>query len=300
MIYPSAILTADWHIRDTTPFCRKDDFIATLWAKIEFIFKKAKEYKCPILIAGDLGDKPEWKNESLSRFIELVDEYNIKIFVVPGQHDLPNHNRTLFFKSGLCTLEEAKSISIIRKIPNSNNKTKFTLSGNWFGDNSHSFISSNSPSVLLIHKMVVNSKDLYPGQNADSAIAILKKNPQYRLIVCGDNHQGFSYEYKGRLLVNCGNILRDDIDQKQDRPCVWLWYSEHNIAKRLYLPISNEVFKEENEIKEIDDNLNSYVKKLQKEYSQGLSFQKNLESFLSQHKIGKNVCDKIWKSLGES
>lgn len=297
---PTAILTADWHIRSTTPSCRKDDFIEAQWKKIEFIFNLASRYKCPILIAGDLGDKPEWKNEDLSKFIGMFNHHEQGIYCVPGQHDIPSHNKNLFYKGGLETLRKSGSLVIARSVTQSRDSQDFSLTGCWYSQQILKPSRSAERNVLLLHKMVVNSEDLYPGQNADSGIKILKENPDYDLIICGDNHQSFCSHYYGRVLVNCGNIMRDDIGQKDFKPCVWLWYVENNSVEQVYLPIQKDVFKEENESKEIDRNLNSYVEKLQKEYTQGMSFQKNLESFLRQHKVEKNVCDKIWKSLGEN
>lgn len=303
---PSAILTADWHIRNTIPSCRKDDFIRAQWKKVEYVFSLAGKYNCPILIAGDLGNVPEWKNESLTRFIDLYKIYHPTIIVVAGQHDLSYHRLKDIAKGGIGVLEKAGAIFILDKGVH----TQFlrTVRCNGFQLDSCSFgeeiekrnlKETDARKVLLVHKMVIKDKDLYPGQNADSAISILKKNPDYDLIVCGDNHQSFFQSYEKRILVNCGSLMRDDIGQKDYLPGVWLWCAKDNSIERVVLPYSQDVFKKENETKTIDANLNSYIKKLQKEYAQGMSFQKNLESFLRQNKIEKNVCDKIWKSLGE-
>ena len=49
----------------------------------------------------------------------------------------------------------------------------------------------------------------FPGATGGNAINILKKYPQFDLIVTGDNHQSFSVEYEGRLLVNTGTYSSD-------------------------------------------------------------------------------------------
>ena len=57
---PDAIITSDWHLRETTPRCRTDNFWETQWEKIKFIKRIQKEieydsgYPIPILHAGDI------------------------------------------------------------------------------------------------------------------------------------------------------------------------------------------------------------------------------------------------------
>ena len=51
---PSAILTADIHLRDDIPICRTDDYWRSMWQKVKFISKLQKQYQVPVLDAGDL------------------------------------------------------------------------------------------------------------------------------------------------------------------------------------------------------------------------------------------------------
>jgi hypothetical protein len=45
---PTAILTADWHLRDTQPICRTDDFWESQWIKANYIMELQRKYGCPV------------------------------------------------------------------------------------------------------------------------------------------------------------------------------------------------------------------------------------------------------------
>ena len=55
-----AIITADIHLRETSPQCRTDDYWKAQEDKIEFLKElQHKHHDCPILDGGDLFD--QWK-----------------------------------------------------------------------------------------------------------------------------------------------------------------------------------------------------------------------------------------------
>ena len=64
-----------------------------------------------------------------------------------------------------------------------------------------------SRKVLVWHHMTYITKP-FPGVTGGNAGGILRKYPEYDLIVTGDNHVSFTTEYEGKRLVNPG-ILPD-------------------------------------------------------------------------------------------
>ena len=48
---PSAILTADWHLRDDQPICRTDDFWSTQWRKVNAVTELQTRHGCPVIHA---------------------------------------------------------------------------------------------------------------------------------------------------------------------------------------------------------------------------------------------------------
>jgi len=86
---PDAILTSDWHIREDTPECRTDDFMATQERKLKWLSDLQEKFKCPIFDGGDLFD--HWKPTP------YLLQWTIKrmpkdVWTVPGNHDLAQHS----------------------------------------------------------------------------------------------------------------------------------------------------------------------------------------------------------------
>lgn len=286
---PAAILSADWHLRDDKPLCRTDDYWVAQWEKVNAIFKLADELGVPILIAGDLGHKPEWSNRLLSVFIAKCKEWEPDIYFVPGQHDLPNHNLEDYDISGCAVLSEAevvrfgegfviKSVGGIDSFPYG--KPMSYLGG----------------SISIIHQMVIKDKPLWPGQVAQTGREMLQKCSGYKLIVTGDNHMPFVIKYKNRLLVNPGSLTRMTAAQIDHKPRVYIWYPESNTAEAYYFPVRKaDVSKRHIKDKvEKDKRLEAFVSSLRSQGEVGLSFEKNMERFLNDNKVSKRVREKIW------
>jgi len=151
--------------------------------------------------------------------------------------------------------------------------------------------------ILIWHHMTY-TKAPFPGAKGGMAAGMLRKYP-YDLIVTGDNHQSFSEEYKGRLLVNPGNITRQVADQADFQPRVALWYAEDNKIIWIHLPIQEGVISREHiEHKEQrDKRIEAFVSRLDGDWEASMSFEENLNIFLNTNKIRKEVEQIIYKSI---
>lgn len=281
-IKPTAILTADWHLRDTQPVCRTDNFWEAQWKKVQFILNLQNEHKCPIIHAGDFFHT--WKTSPylLSKTMEHMNS-KYPFLTVYGNHDLPQHNLELAHKSGLHTLCMAGKL--------------ITLPGGHWGD-----IPAEVPvhqGVAVCHIFTYADKVSWPGCTAPSAKQILKKYPQYKLIVTGDNHTPFVVQYKDRLLVNPGSITRQTTDQQEHRPKVFLWYEETNDVVVMYLPIEKGVVTREHmaEKEARDERMEAFISKLKEEWDTTISFEQNMKEFLATNKLRKSVVALIHKAM---
>lgn len=296
---PDLILTADWHLRSTIPICRKDDFFEEQAKKIDFILQESDRYQCPILVAGDIGDKPQWENWLLEKYIGKFKAHSQRIYVLPGQHDLPNHRLDKLSESGLGVLVTSEAV-----YPLINQRwfdEKFKISCFPFGEklNGPTYKKENKE-IAIIHQLV-SQNPLWKGQkNFISAKSLLGKFPCYDLIVSGDNHQSFAEEYKGRLLVNPGSIMRTTIAQKNFKPRIYLWYAETNTVKEVSIPIKKDVFKPIEEIIHLEDeNTIQFIQTVRRDYDINISFNKNMESCLNKNpELPEKVRNRIYKAMG--
>ncbi|MDD3970461.1 MAG: metallophosphoesterase family protein [Clostridia bacterium] len=286
---PTAILTSDWHIRDSQPECRTDDFEAAQWEKIDFIAALQRKYKCPVLHAGDLFH--HWKPSPylLAKTIQhLPDQFH----TIYGQHDLPQHNLELRHKSGIYVLEQAGALTV--------------LEGTHWGQSPvSSFISNHA--VLVWHKMVWIKDSPYPGAPGDGeAYKVLRKyGKNVELILTGDNHQSFIATGENCILVNPGNITRQTAAQVDFNPCVYLWDAEMSgDTKPVYLPIKRGVVSREHiqHKQEQDARISAFVERLDSGEMDSVNFETNLAQFfeINKGKIRQSVVDIINKSLEEA
>lgn len=283
------ILSADWHLRDDQPLCRTDDYFVAQEKKIDFICDLQREYDCPILHAGDLFHKAKsskfleiW---CLNKFSCIVDyEFNPKFTTIPGNHDLPNHSILKLDESSIGILAAANRIDLestpldtIIKIQGSSRKIGMM----------HSLIHRNDP-IKADGKII-----------SKQAKKILKDNPDFDIIISGDNHQTFVEEYEGRLLVNPGSLMRYTAGQIDHKPCVFLYSTRNNTVVQQFIPIKQGVIDREHLDSKQDsaDRFDSFIRRMNDDFELSLSFQKNIEAYLKANKTRKSVIETIWEHV---
>lgn len=280
---PDAILTADWHLREDVPPCRTDDFEKAQWSKVDFVKQLQKRYYCPVLHAGDLFH--HWKSSPLllTKTIEHIPDM---FYTVLGQHDIPEHNLTLAFKSGVRTLERANKLTV--------------LEGCHFGQSpsdQSSFIFKGR-SILVWHHLTYQSKP-FPEASGGLASGLLRRYTSYDLILTGDNHIPFTEQYEGRLLVNAGSLTRQTAAQIDHTPRVYLWYADSNEVVPVFLPIQEGVVSREHieVVKERNERIDAFIAKLDGDWKAEMSFEDNLKIFFDQHRIRSSVKQLIYKVI---
>lgn len=306
----TAIITGDIHLRDDVPICRTDDYIMAMWKKIEFIRQLQEKYKCFILDAGDLFDT--WRPSHLL-VVQALQRLPEKMYTVPGNHEIPQHNIDLLEKSALAVLDAAHKVNvlsdagvaqtIIRK-----EVFRMRLFPYPYGSNYKDLIHEVRPDiavkcdVAIIHEMFYRDhiNPLIPGESAESMIGDMP----FDLIVTGHNHQSFFFsdkDKKGRVRwwVNPGSMMRSDADQVKHIPQVFLWDAVEHEIEAVPLPIEKNVITREHiERKENKDaRLEAFVQRVNDNYDVGLSYSRNLESFFKANSVRKPVQDIIWESL---
>lgn len=291
-----AILCADLHLREESPICRTDDFMAAQIKKLQFIAELVAEYSCPLLIAGDVFDKP--KSYPFVERIALEHLLNIdtNIFIIPGQHDLPAHNIKNYDRSSLSVIDQVLDIPVFIDASYHYVEEGIVIHGFYFGKKiDNKCVAVDKFNIALIHQMVHQDKKIHESMESTSAISLLKNN-NFDLIVSGDNHQPFIQHYKGKLLVNCGSMMRTRADQADYKPAVWLWNKEKNDVVPAYLPIEeNVVIRDHIDYQQKrDEKMETFVKTVKGEYEVSFSFKENIEKYFSNNKVRPGVKEEIY------
>jgi len=291
---PSAILTADWHLREDQPVCRTDDFWREQWNKVEFISELQEKYDCPVIHAGDLFN--HWKPSPylLSQTIERIPD---SLWTIYGNHDLPQHNMELSIKSGVHTLNKAQvlhTFSFIKELVKG-----WEVDGIHWNEIPIDKTEVNEKTRILVWHVMNYQKKPWPGCTDPMAGKLLRKYPRYNLIVTGHNHQAFVEEYEGRLLVNPGSLTRHAADQVDFRPRVYLWWEQENKVEPVYLPIKIGVISREHikKVEERDGRIEAFISRLDEDWEATMNFEENLEQFAKTNKVRTKVMDIVYKAI---
>lgn len=278
---PTMILTADWHLRETSPIARTDDFWETQWEKVRWISELQKEHDCIVVHSGDLFD--HWKPSPylLNTTIKNIPD---KFYTVYGNHDLPQHNLQESHKCGIDVLVSSGKVQI--------------LEGTHFGQKPKAASLVVGKRKILVWHVLTYKKELpFPGCEELSAIKILKKYPQYDLILTGDNHKTFISTLNDRVLINPGSLTRQKADQIDHTPCVFLYYAENNAFKKVSIPIKKDVISREHieKTEERNNRIDAFITSLNMDFDTTISFKYNLKKFYAKNKIKKSVKELITK-----
>ena len=168
------IASADLHIHSKIPKNRKGNYFGQSITKFTYLLKFAKDYcdrQAVLVVAGDFFDSSTVPYKVTNMVIDLLIKNNVKLLVVPGQHDLRYHVSGLD-NTPLGTLDTCKLVTILGpKEPIEVNGVTFIGAG-WDEE------PEEKADVLVMHRMITKKGELWPGQtNYSSAHAIMRKYP---------------------------------------------------------------------------------------------------------------------------
>jgi len=288
------ICCGDWHIRATPTKFRTSEYYEQMLGKIKYIMNFAIENNIFVVLQpGDFFDSPDIPNRVLVDIIKIIGP--TVIHVVFGQHDT-KHRRTE--DTALSILLEDETLNVLTDEPTTYEDQKVVdIYGSSWGEGIPIVIDPKHYNILVLHKMIVKDKPLFPDQkeyinSADFAKSLL----DYNLVVSGDNHNSFSYLPKDMQLpsiINCGSLMRMTTAQYAHKPCFWVVDITTGKVKKHIIPIlpTVEVFKEDAiEIKERDEKMEAFIRTLDDtKLTTQLSFEANVRELLATTKVKSSV-----------
>lgn len=282
---PSLIICSDIHLREDVPVCRTDDFWEAQWRKLDFISELQRKYNCSVIHGGDLFH--HWK-PSPFLISKAIEHLPYDFWTIYGQHDLPQHNLEMAYKCGINTLVKAGKLQL--------------LNGCHFGQEpERASLLYSDTKILVWHTYNYQGKEPWPGCEALTSSKLLKKHPEYDLIITGDNHQSFVEEYNGRILINPGSMMRTTADQIDFKPCVYLYFHKSNTVKKVYLPIEPDVITRDHieRIEERNNRLESFISRLNTDWEAEVGFEENVIRLLKENNIKESVKEIVNRAVFE-
>lgn len=222
------ICCGDIHMRAVAPRYRIDDYWDTALSKLLWIIEYANNVDARVLIAGDLFDSSKASVGVVTTIASIFKEAKYTPYVVAGQHDLRYH--TYMEQTPIFNLLVSGVIRVISGYHEG-----------IVGVNFDEYIPDDiEADVLLIHKCITEDEPPFFLEDAISAKEMMDKYSNYKFIISGDYHVPFIRKKDGRVLINCGTMLRNKKDMINYQPVIW--HIHGDIVDKINIPIKQDVF----------------------------------------------------------
>lgn len=219
-----AIVCSDMHLSHQPPRARREepDWYEAMKRPLDQIRTLVDRYDAPIVCAGDIFDR--WN--SPPEIINFAIRHLPNMYAVAGNHDLPLHNYQDIKKSAYWTLVEAGVIINLEPGQYINHK-RLCLWGFPCGSEIKPLKANRDFFHLaVVHKYIWEDGHGFTNASDDDHVsATMKRLKGFNAAVFGDNHIGFIK----KNLINCGALIRRNIDQVNYRPMVGLLHASGKI-----------------------------------------------------------------------
>jgi len=284
------IVTADWHLRSNKPRCRlDDDWIKTQRNALSLIAVYAGQYEADVIVLGDIFHSTnETTNEVISlvqEFALLLEETDLKLYILAGNHDLPQHNLDNIHRSAFNVLLNSKNIHHLSEIKEING---MKISAANFGAE-----DDYSSEIVFKHILCFPENAKLPPSDKivkPSELFANYKNAKY--IFTGDYHKHFVYTKNKKTLINSGCLLRQAADMIDYEPCVLLldFYNEMDYKVCPIIDDEKLVTDEYIEKEEMrNSRIEAFIERIKENESVTFDFLSNIELTMRNNDVDENV-----------
>ena len=196
---------ADLHISGTVPRCRLDaDWNHTQLAMVAFLVSTANENKCPLVLCGDIFDKPRVATECVVFTIQELRKAEHGVYLLAGNHDLLQANVATLHQTSLGVLLEI--FPHISQIDGVQDAQPFGLD------------KSTGAPVAFSHQLVFKDEKARPPMAKGlTAAELLDQFPGAKWIFTGDMHDRFHVTIGDRHVVNPGSTITHNASKIGDK-----------------------------------------------------------------------------------
>ena len=299
------IFCSDLHLSLHPPIWRSSEpnWFEAMLRPINELKALQEKYNCNIFFTGDLFNL--WYGSSEKGAAELINfaiTHLPYMHCIPGQHDLPDHNRGQIMRTAFYTLVRASVISHL-STPKAFCKRKMIIWPFGFGTKVRPCRTRGKRGeidICLCHEYHWVPGHCYEGASQETLVGLgaegtTKKFQNYDVTFCGDNHDAFITRFYTKdvsRFVNCGTMIRRRSNEKGLQPCVWLLYEDKtiesvdlSITKDRFLDVSEEKHKER--IQNYD--IVRFIKELNKLGLPTLDFVEALRQYFDKHRTPESV-----------
>lgn len=300
---PRIGILGDLHLRSSRPIHRTDNYYERQFEKLCFAFDRFKKSNCDFVIQPgdffhDYGRDPYNIAYDAIAFLVL---HKIPVYLVFGQHDIKFHNTELT-DIPIQILNKTRLITQLTNNPTEHRRNILMYGMNWNDKFPTSVEKSKSKfKILVMHKMVICRKKLWPGQS-DYLVAHNLAQDKYDLVICGDNHNSFIYRNK---VINCGSMMRMTVAQRTHRPMFVIYDTDSRKLEKYEYPIETHdlVLKQntrkEEKLLEVESQEVFASSLNDKEFEGQLDFRQNIEKVIKKKRCRRRTIEIIEEALSQ-
>jgi len=292
------IFTSDWHLTDQLPHARCDeDYFATQMEKVNWILEQGIENECPVVVAGDVFDRPRNPEYIIYSLIEALENKKMMDSTVflAGQHDLLQHNPDLLPYTSFGILSQVSALCFEQYYSLELNGVRLELFP-W----AVPLVPLCDDSIVVARRFIWKGHvEPFPGCTLEQAATELVVDPACegnKLFVFGDNHIPFIYKERGKTVLNCGSLMRKTVQQFGHIPKIYMYYKKKGIIVPRAIPVSPDnlrIVDVEYE-KEKEKKIEEYILCLQQGIEATFDFEENLKQYLHMNKVAEHIQDHVW------
>ena len=294
------IITADWHLRSQKPRCRLDsDWMETQKMALCLVYNIAVQNGADVIVIGDIFHST---NETTNETIGLVQEFalllrkaNLKLFILAGNHDLPQHNLDNIGRSAFQILLNSKNIYHAQDCQLSFYRDKVKISASNFGDKDDMTADIVFKHILCFPE---NAK-LPPSDKIVKPSELFEQFSNAKYIFTADYHRQFVYKgkKKDQMLLNPGCLIRQAADMIDYEPSVLLIdFEDDKLIYKVCPIVDNEKlvtdeYLEKEEMR--NSRIEAFIERIKENGQVTFDFIENVHNLMKNTKIDKEVKDII-------
>ena len=285
-----AIFCSDIHLSETAPPARsaEPDWMLAQFRMLEQVDRLHREYKCPIVCAGDIFHR----HNPSPALINWAIRHLPKMLAVPGQHDLPHHRYEDVQRSAYWTLVMAGVIEDLG-LPNYFPESEFVLYGfPWDRQPPVEMPTVGGLHIAVSHRFVWSHGTGYEGAPQDRLDGpTAEMYGGFDVAVFGDNHQGFMRPTEPTIF-NCGCLIRRKTNERDYKPRVGLLQYDGSVDTH-FLDLSGDVWADQPDkepgLEEVTEELRDFIADLKDANVGIVDFEEAVKRWLLEHECSDAV-----------
>lgn len=280
-------ISADLHLREDRPRCRKDeDWNKTQEEALNQLCRFCVKNNCDLFLVGDIFHRAlEFRMVVYIQKVAVkLSKFGLHLYYLWGNHDCLYHRGINFHKSAIGLLENSINCFPIKDY--FENKNIICSASNFDEED------NKDAEIVFKHTLVFpDEKSIPPNVDAPIAKDLLSEFPNAKYIFTGDYHHNFHYEKNGRHVINPGCLLRQASDMKDYQCGVYCVDTEDETVE--FIPIiDNEEFVDDSYIlkqEEREQRIEDFVDKLKDTKNVSLDFVDNVQKAIKANNLDDNM-----------